>query len=99
MASDRLRVEDEEILERAGNLEQAIANYRALGENPLEASLDSLDGMNSSFTERIGRMLRALTDTNPDFLESLENIQETAADIANNLREVDTEIAGGMGGQ
>ena len=96
--ADRLSVENQAILEKAQDLAHAIARYRELGENPLEETLEHLGNMDSSFTERIGRMLGNLTDKNPDFLENMEAIRDTAAEIANNLREVDTEIASSMGG-
>lgn len=96
--ADRLRVEDERILEQASRLEQAIAAYRELGENPLEESLGDLDSMYSSFTERISRMLRTITNANSDFLENIESIKDTTDQIATNLREVDTEIVNSMGG-
>jgi len=98
MAGNRLRVEDERILDQVARLEQAIAAYRELGENPLAEPLEHLNGMNSSFTERLHRLLDNLTDKNPVFLENIENISGTAAEIANNLREVDTEIVSSMGG-
>jgi hypothetical protein len=99
MAGERLRVEDDEILERAQDLNQAIATYREWGESPLADSLEILGSLNSSFTERIGRMLRSLTETTSDFLENIETVKETATDIVNNLRQVDTEIASGMRGE
>jgi len=98
MAGNRLRVEDGRILDQVARLEQAIAAYRELGENPLAEPIEWLGHMNSSFTERLHRLLDNLTDKNPVFLENLENISGTAAEIANNLREVDTEIVSSMGG-
>lgn len=98
MAGDRLKVDDDEIIEKANNLAQAIVDYRELGENPLAEPLEFLNSMNSSFTERLGRMLGSLTATNPDVLENMEAIQNAATDIARNIRQVDINGVRDMGG-
>lgn len=95
--ADRLRIENERILDQVDRLEHAIVEYQSLGETPLVEAIEYLDNMDSSFAERISRLLRQVTDTNPDFLESIEAVRNAADQIVKNLHELDVKTAGSMG--
>jgi methyl-accepting chemotaxis protein len=93
----RLSVEDGVILDIVQELEQAMVNYLALGESPLQEAVDFSGSMTSAFTDRLNTMLDNLNSTNADMMESLKTIRDGARQIAENLREVDTTIANSMG--
>ena len=99
MAEERLHLEHERVLEKTVQLGEAIMAYRELGMNPLSSSVASLEEMHSNFTARLGRMLGSLDGKNPNLLENIETINETAAEIAQNLRELDVDIASAMGSE
>ena len=99
MAEDRLRVDHEQVIEKATQLEQAIATYRELGENPLQMSLGQLGEMNSNFVARLERMLGSLDGKNPDLLETMESISGSAAEIAESFIQLDEDMVAAMGAE
>jgi hypothetical protein len=96
-AGGKLSVEDGAIVEATIVLEDAMNSYRALGETPLQGAIDATDEMNTNFVARLNTMLGNLNRSNSNMLEKMETITAGARDVAETLREVDAELANGMG--
>ena len=98
MSASNLRLDNDRVLEASRELGQALSAYRAFGGDPLANQIAALDEMNSSFTSKVSHILVSMGRDNPNYLGILENINRSATQVARNLRQMDSEMASGKGG-
>ena len=94
--NSKLKLDEGQMNERVDALKNAIEDFRTVGHSPFDEEIGYLESMNTDFTAKLRTMLENLNDDSIAFLGDLEELEERAEEIAENLKKVDTDNAKSM---